>query len=58
MADIKKIREAVVKNRGGFENAPDADIMTIWRLLDDETQRAYLESIKTERKGKANADNQ
>ena len=53
MIDIKKIREAVIKNRGGWENAMDEEIMTIWRSLDAETQQKYLNSIKTKEKNNA-----
>jgi hypothetical protein len=41
-----KIREAVLANRGGHENTPDAGIMTIWNSLDPETQKQYLESVE------------
>ena len=56
---IKTIREAVILNRGGFENATNAQIMTIWNALDEPTRRAYLENLKAqEKKGKeSNADN-
>jgi len=47
MADIKKIREAVLKNRGGFETASDSEILTIWNSLTDETRKQYIESVKT-----------
>jgi hypothetical protein len=52
MADIKTIREAVVKNRGGFESASDGEIMTLWNLLDETTREKYIESVKTESKSK------
>ena len=48
--DIKKIREAILKNRGGHEESTDEAIMTIWNSLDERTQKTYLESIKKERK--------
>ena len=44
--NIKKIREAVLKNRGGLAMASDTEIMTIWRSLDGATQNKYLESVK------------
>ena len=45
MQDIKTIREAITKNRGGFENADDAAIIRMWHLLDKELQTQYLKSI-------------
>ena len=50
MLNKSKIREAVLKNRGGLSEADDQAIMIIWRSLDSETQQKYLESVKTERK--------
>ena len=52
MADkqIKKIRQAVLGNRGGLEMATDEQIMIIWSHLNPETQKEYLNSI--ERKDK------
>jgi len=46
MISILQIKKAVLANRGGFENASNAEIMTIWRMLSPETQKQYLESIK------------
>lgn len=46
------IKKAVLKNRGGLENATDSELMTIWRSLDIETQDKYLATIK----GEKNAD--
>ena len=43
--DLKNIRAAILKNRGGFENANDSQIMLIWTALDNETKKAYLESV-------------
>ena len=45
------IRQAVLAHRGGLENATDNQIMIIWRSLDEQTQKQYLESVK-ERKAK------
>jgi len=45
MIDIKKIRQAVLKNRGGFKDASDEQIMRMWQLLTPETQEQYLKSI-------------
>lgn len=41
-----KIREAVLANRGGFAQATEAQIMTVWNSLDDETRKQYLESVE------------
>ena len=46
MPSKQKIREAVLKNRGGLSEADDQQIMIIWRSLDAETQQKYLDSIK------------
>jgi len=46
MAGITQIRKAVTKHRGGLKNATDDQILTIWRSLDDETQKKYLEKVK------------
>ena len=58
--DIKTIREAVTKNRGGFEMASTAEIMTLWQSLDETTREKYMETVKTEsktkQKGKPDAD--
>lgn len=48
MMDIKTIREAVLKNRGGLENVDDAGIMGVWNMLTEETKAEYLESVKCE----------
>ena len=49
--DIKNIRQAVLANRAGLQDATEQQIMTIWRSLDEQTQKQYLESVK-ERKAK------
>jgi H2-forming N5,N10-methylenetetrahydromethanopterin dehydrogenase-like enzyme len=46
MEDIKKIREAICKNRGGFADASDEQIRRMWNLLTDETKDKYLKSIE------------
>ncbi len=51
---IDKFREAICQNRGGHENASDEKIMLIWKSLDPDVQKQYLESVKT--KGKDNAN--
>jgi len=58
MIPIEKIREAVLKNRGGHEAADDSQILLIWNSLDEETQTKYLESVKktTKKESKENAD--
>jgi len=43
---IKQIRKAVCANRGGFDKATDDEVMTIWRALDPDTQKQYMDSIK------------
>ena len=53
--DIETIRRAVTKNRGGLNDATDAQIMIIWDSLDEQTRQEYLQKISKERKGK-NAD--
>ena len=57
MANIKKIKEAVLANRGGLGEASDTQILTIWRSLDEATQNQYTESVKMEVKGNKNALN-
>jgi hypothetical protein len=47
MQDVKKIREAIIKNRGGHEQTDDSGILTIWNSLDAATQEKYLKSIET-----------
>jgi len=42
------IREAIIKNRGGWENATDSQLATMWSHLSADTQKGYLESIKKE----------
>ena len=55
MANIKRIREAVLANRGGLGEASDTQILTIWRSLDEATQNQYTESVKKEVKGNKDA---
>lgn len=52
--DIKTIRKAVISNRGGWEQASDEQILTLWNGLDEDTQQKYLSDI--EPKGKNHAD--
>ena len=42
------IREAVLKYRGGLENATDVQIKTIWNSLDVQTQEKYLQGIRSQ----------
>lgn len=49
---MNNIRKSVCKNRGGWDNASDAQILNIWRLLPKEVQKQYLESIETQPKSK------
>ena len=53
--DIKKIRQAVTANRGGFDDASDTEILTIWNALSPETQKQYLESTKETKEKDKNA---
>jgi tRNA G46 methylase TrmB len=46
MNDFEKIKEAVLKNRGGLEAATDDQIFLIWNALDAQTQEKYLDSTK------------
>lgn len=39
------IRQAVLANRGGLQNASDSEIMAIWNSLDEQTKEKYLQSI-------------
>lgn len=48
MNDFKKIREAILKNRGGLEAATDGQILLIWNALDAATQEKYLLTTKHE----------
>jgi hypothetical protein len=48
--EIKKIREAVLANRGGLEVANDEQIMVIWQHLPADIQKQYLESINDSHK--------
>ena len=50
--DIKKIRQAVLNNRGGHEGSTDEAILAIWKSLDESTQKQYFESVKQEPKQK------
>ena len=51
MSKFEKIKEAVLGHHGGFAQASDAEIMTLWNSLGKATQEKYLSDIKTERKG-------
>ena len=44
--DIKTIREAICRNRGGHKTTTDAQLRVIWGLLTPETQESYLQSVK------------
>jgi hypothetical protein len=52
--DIETIRKAVTKHHGGFKEANDAQIMTLWESLDEPTKEKYLKKVtpKSERKSK------
>jgi hypothetical protein len=50
MKDFEKIKKAVLKHCGGFENASDGDIISKWNSLSDDIQKKYLTEIVEERK--------
>jgi hypothetical protein len=41
--DIKKIRELIEKNHGGFKTATDEQVMRLWEALPREVQERYKE---------------
>jgi len=43
-----KIRKMVCANHGGFDNASDGAIMSVWGGLDEATKKRYAEKLKTE----------
>ncbi len=43
--NIKTIRAAVTKHRGGLEEATDAQILRLWNQLTPAVQKQYLESL-------------
>ena len=50
------IKKAVLANHGGFENATNIQINTLWQSLPPDVQQRYLEGLKkTEKKGGADA---
>ena len=49
---MENIRKAICKNRGGWSDATDQQIMIIWRELPPDTQKQYLESIGAQPKTK------
>lgn len=51
--DIKKIRKVVIDNFGGFSNATDDQIMTLWRALSEQRKSELKEKNKTVIKTKA-----
>jgi hypothetical protein len=58
--DIKKIRQAVCSNRGGWDDASDEDILGLWGTLEPHTRVEYLKSVEdvknTNRKEKDDAN--
>ncbi len=44
--DIKTIRAAVQKNRGGWEKMDDAAVLRLWNSLEPVHQTQYLESLQ------------
>ncbi|MGA1979459.1 MAG: hypothetical protein ABSG99_02685 [Sedimentisphaerales bacterium] len=43
--ETKKIRQAVLANRGGLEEATDEQIMVIWQDLPADVQKQYISSL-------------
>jgi hypothetical protein len=43
---VTEIRRAVIKNHGGWEQAADSQILTLWQSLDQDMQKQYIESLK------------
>jgi len=52
--NVKKIRDAICANRGGWLNASDQEIIILWESLDKQTRDAYLKS--TEKKPREKTD--
>jgi len=42
--EIQRIRRAVLKHRGGWQNASDRDVLELWRTLPEVTRTQYLET--------------
>jgi hypothetical protein len=40
------IRAAILRNRGGHEQADDASLRRLWELLDEETRARYLADVQ------------
>ena len=47
--NIAEIKKAILLHRGGFENATDAQLLTIWNSLDAEVQDQYMKNLKGEK---------
>lgn len=43
---IEQIRRLICANHGGFDNADNEAILTIWNQLDEPTKRRYAEQLK------------
>ena len=43
--DFKRIKQAVINNTGGFEQASEQDIRKYWSNLPEETQDRYLKTV-------------
>lgn len=50
MENISKIREAVRKHHGGFEQATDLQIQRVWDSLPAEVQQRYLDGLAESKK--------
>ena len=44
------LKEAIIGNCGGFENANDSEIQSKWDSLDEETQKTFKQKIETKTK--------
>ena len=53
---IGQKRRAIEANCGGLGALTDGQVETIWRALLPDSQAQYLAKVKTERKGKKDAD--
>lgn len=50
---IDLIRRAIIKHRGGLEDATDSQIKQIWDSLSRDTQEQYLQTLE---KGRSKKD--
>ena len=52
-----KIRRMVCANHGGFDDADDNAILSVWNSLDEATKKRYAENLKAG-KDKTDADSE